>query len=64
MTPRFRKCELALCPPYQDIFGYRFGVCPLVQECPDTVVCGYAMTRQAIKQLDASTAVSTAKGSE
>jgi hypothetical protein len=47
--PLFRKCDLGLCPPYQEIFGEKYGVCPLIQECPENVVCGYALTKQIIE---------------
>jgi hypothetical protein len=46
---RHRACELAPCPPFKIISGRAYGVCPLVSECPDNIVCGYAMTRQNLR---------------
>lgn len=59
--PKQRACELALCPPIRVLFGRKYGVCPLKQECPDSVVCGYATTRRVIEEDYAAIAANTPK---
>src|SRR5688572_11377295 len=56
---RFRLCALGLTAERKILFGKEYGVCPLVSECPDNVVCGYAQSRRIIKSIaDGETAES------
>lgn len=50
-----RKCELGLCPPYREIFGTLYGVCPLIEECPPEITCGYSTARQEIQRVTEKT---------
>ena len=46
-----RKCDLVPCPPFREIFGTAYGVCPLEQECPPEIVCGYANSQGEIARV-------------
>jgi hypothetical protein len=46
-VPEHRVCALCLVEPTIELFGSRYGVCALAQECPPGE-CGYARTRRVI----------------
>ena len=48
MTEHYRVCGLGMCEPSIVLFGARYGVCPLKQQCDPARLCGYLAARREI----------------
>lgn len=47
-TETHRVCGLGITEPTIELFGQRYGACPMKQECPRHEACGYLRTRQIL----------------